>query len=150
MKKLSSAAMALLVVASFSFSITDAQAKVRACSQKQQVLIKKHITKQINAITESDWKSAYSFAAPSFQNAVPIEFFEKIMKNQYDFLIYNNGFGFGACKNVKNSFNQIVTVDFKGVKRILSYELVLVGNRLGVASANEAKASTSTTIYNLK
>jgi hypothetical protein len=41
----------------------------------------------------------------------------------------------------KNGFNQVVTVDYHGVKHILSYDLTLVDKRLGVVAANEVKTT---------
>ncbi|MSO33837.1 MAG: DUF4864 domain-containing protein [Candidatus Nanopelagicaceae bacterium] len=138
-------AIIMVVLASLN-SIPQAQAKNGACSQQQRLMLKKHITKQINAIAKSDWESAYSYAAQTFQSAVPIDVFEEIIKGQYEFLIYNDGFGFGSCKNSKNNFNQVVNVDFQGEKRIISYGLTLVGKRLGVVAASEIKPSNSTVV----
>ena len=37
------------------------------CSNEQSQLIEKHISDQINALSDQNWKKAYGFAAPSFQ-----------------------------------------------------------------------------------
>ena len=41
----------------------------------------------------------------------------------------------------KSGFNQVATVDYHGVKHILSYDLTFVDKRLGVVAANEVKAT---------
>jgi hypothetical protein len=136
------AVTALLLVTFFAPILTfEATAKTITCSQKQKSAVKKHITKQINAMGESDWQEAYGYAAKSFQNSIPIELFAEIIGTQYEFLIINDGFTFGACKNSKNTYSQIISVNFEGSKRILFYELILVGKRLGVVSATEVRES---------
>ena len=115
----------------------EATAKTTTCSQKQKSAVKKHITKQISAMAESDWKAAYRYAAKSFQSSIPIELFAEIIETQYEFLMVNDGYAFGVCKNSKNAYSQIVSVDFEGAKRTLYYELILVGKRMGVVSATE-------------
>ena len=116
---------------------SDAYAKVSVCSQKQKTTVVNHITKQINAITKNDWKSAYNLSSASFRKAVSIDIFTQTIKSQYVFLIFNDGLGFGSCLSSKESISQIVTVDYRGVKRTLSYGLSIVNKRLGVDSANE-------------
>ena len=117
-----------------------AYSKVSTCSQKQKVAVVNHITKQINAITKNDWKRAYSYSSLAFQKAVSIEIFTQTITSQYVFLIQNNGIGFGACVMDKASISQLVTVDYRGVMRTLSYGLSIVNKRLGVDSANEVKS----------
>ena len=133
--------LVLALVVSFSLISPSAQGKTIICSAKQQSLIQSHITGQINALAKSDWEGAYSFAALSFQKAVPLDLFKETIKSQYVFLVFNDGFGFGSCKVTKSGFSQLVTVDYHGVKHILSYDLTLVDKRLGVVAANEAKAT---------
>jgi hypothetical protein len=136
------AATALLLVTFLTPILTsEATAKTTTCSQKQKSAVKKHITKQINAMGESDWQEAYGYAAKSFQNSISIELFAEIIDKQYEFLIINDGFTFGACKNSENTYSQVVRVNFEGSKRTLFYELTLVGKRLGVVSATEVRES---------
>jgi hypothetical protein len=78
------------------------------CSEKQEQLIEKHISGQINALSDQNWKKAYSFAAPSFQEVVPIQRFEEIIQNEYEMIINNDGFKFTACNIAENKFNQVV------------------------------------------
>jgi hypothetical protein len=125
----------------FSLNSPGAEGKTSACSVKQKSLIQSHITGQINALTKSDWESAYGYSALSFQKAVPLELFKETIKSQYVFLVFNDGFGFGSCKVTKSGFNQVATIDYHGVKHILSYDLTLADKRLGVVAANEVKAA---------
>ena len=128
------------VLAIFVFSnqpASHAYAKASVCTQKQKAAVVNHITKQINAITKKDWKSAYSLSSASFRKSVSIDIFTQTIKSQYVFLILNDGLGFRACVSDKASISQLVTVDYRGVKRTLSYGLSIVNKRLGVDSANE-------------
>ena len=88
-------------------------------------------------MAESDWQAAYWYATKSFQSSIPIELFAEIIETQYEFLMINDGYAFGVCKNSKSAYSQIVSVDFEGTKRTLYYELILVGKRMGVVSATE-------------
>jgi len=126
---------------SFSLISPSAHGKTGVCSAKQKSLIQSHITGQINALAKSDWESAYNYSALSFQKAVPLDLFKEIIKSQYVFLVFNDGFGFGSCKVTKSGFNQVATIDYHGVKHVLSYELTLADKRLGVVAANEVKVT---------
>ena len=128
------------LVVSFNLISPSAQGKTIICSAKQQSLIQSQITGQINALAKSDWEGAYSFAALSFQKAVPLDLFKETIKSQYVFLVFNDGLGFGLCKVTKAGFNQVATIDYHGVKHVLSYDLTLTNKRLGVVAANEVKA----------
>lgn len=103
------------------------------------MVVKNHITKQINALSDGDWQRAYDYAAASFQASVSLNLFKALISKQYLFLISNDGFTFGDCTNTEQGINQIVLVDFRGRKRTLSYDLTLIDNRLGVVAANEIK-----------
>jgi outer membrane biogenesis lipoprotein LolB len=108
-----------------------------SCSKDRSVVVKNHISKQVKAISDSDWQRAYSFAAASFQESVSIDLFKELITKQYKFLISNNGITFGECTNTNQGINQIVLIDFQGRKRTLSYDLTLIGERLGVVAATE-------------
>jgi len=111
--------------------------KLGSCSDQQSVVVENHISKQIDAIANSNWQSAYSYAAASFQASVSLEQFKQIINRQYLYLIFNEGFTFSECKNTAQGINQIVVVDFQGKKRTLSYDLTLIAERLGVVAATE-------------
>jgi hypothetical protein len=108
-----------------------------SCSKDRSVVVKKHIKNQINAISDGNWQRAYGYAAASFQESVSLELFEGLISKQYKFLISNDGLTFGQCTNTDQGINQIVEIDFQGKKRTLSYDLTLIGERLGVVAATE-------------
>jgi outer membrane murein-binding lipoprotein Lpp len=113
------------------------EVKLGSCSDQQSAVVENHISKQIDAIANSNWQSAYSYAAASFQASVSLEQFKQVINRQYLYLIFNEGFTFSECKNTAQGINQIVVVDFQGKKRTLSYDLTLIAERLGVVAATE-------------
>ena len=116
------------------------------CSNEQSQLIEKHISGQINALADQNWKKAYGFAAPSFQEVVPIQRFEEIIQNEYEMILNNDGFKFTACSIAENKFNQVVVLTSTGDEFKLLYRLTYESGRLGVeaatAEAAEAKVLT--------
>jgi hypothetical protein len=110
------------------------------CSNEQSQLIEKHISGQINALSDQNWKKAYGFAAPSFQEVVPIQRFEEIIQNEYEMIINNDGFKFTACNIAENKFNQVVVLTSKGNEFKLLYRLTFESGRLGVEAATAAPA----------
>jgi hypothetical protein len=116
------------------------------CSNEQSQLIEKHISGQINALADQNWKKAYGYAAPSFQEVVPIQRFEEIIQNEYEMIINNDGFKFTACSIAENKFNQVVVLTSTGDEFKLLYRLTYESGRLGVeaatAEAAEAKVLT--------
>jgi hypothetical protein len=116
------------------------------CSNEQSQLNEKHISGQINALADQNWKKAYGYAAPSFQEVVPIQRFEEIIQNEYEMIINNDGFKFTACSIAENKFNQVVVLTSKGDEFKLLYRLTYESGRLGVeaatAEAAEAKVLT--------
>jgi outer membrane murein-binding lipoprotein Lpp len=113
------------------------EVKLGSCSDQQSAVVENHISKQIDAIANSNWQSAYSYAAASFQASVSLEQFKQVINRQYLYLIFNEGFTFSECKNTAQGINQIVVVDFQGRKRTISYDLTLIAERLGVVAATE-------------
>jgi hypothetical protein len=116
------------------------------CSNEQSQLIEKHISGQINALSDQNWKKAYGYAAPSFREVVPIQRFEEIIQNEYEMIINNDGFKFTACSIAENKFNQVVVLTSTGDEFKLLYRLTYESGRLGVeaatAEAAEAKVLT--------
>ena len=110
------------------------------CSSEQSQLIEKHISGQIKALADQNWKKAYSFAAPSFQEVVSIQRFEEIIQNEYEMIINNDGFKFTACSIAENKFNQVVVLTSKGDEFKLLYRLTFESGRLGVEAATAAPA----------
>lgn len=105
------------------------------CSSEQERLVEAHISSQIDAIAQQDWKLAYSYASPGFRSGVEIEQFIYIISSQYQMLVENAGYEFDACRidNEKISQQVAVTSDRQVTK--LTYILSLQEQRLGVDSA---------------
>jgi hypothetical protein len=134
-KVLITAVITSLLISSCSSPVIEET--LGSCSKERRAVVKNHISKQIKAISDSDWQRAYSFAAASFQESVSIDLFKELITKQYKFLISNNGITFGECTNTDQGINQIVLIDFKATVRTLSYDLTLIGERLGVVAATE-------------
>ena len=105
------------------------------CSQSQQLLIKDHISGQIDAIADQNYQKAYSFAAKSFQEVVSLERFTQIISEQYVLLITNKGYTFDSCAIEDERLVQKITViglndDFR-----MTYRLSVEDQRLGVVAA---------------
>jgi hypothetical protein len=145
-KTLQTTVMLTLIALSSQASISPAQAKEIRCNQSQQSLVKKHITKQITALANSDWKRAYSYSAKSFQSSVSADQFKEIIESGYLFLTENGNLTFGACRNSKNAFYQLLTVDSMGAKYELAYNLTLVGKRLGIVAVGGVKPPSDVAI----
>ena len=136
-KVLLTAVITSLLISSCSSPVIEET--LGSCSNERRAVIKNHISKQINAISDSDWQRAYSFAAASFQESVSIDLFKELISKQYKYLISNDGLTFGQCTNTDQGINQIVEINFQGKKRTLSYDLTLIGERLGVVAATESQ-----------
>jgi hypothetical protein len=145
-KTLQTTVLLTLIALSSQSSIAPAQAKEIRCNQSQQSLVKKHITKQITALANSDWKRAYSYSAKSFQSSVSADQFKEIIESGYLFLTENGNLTFGACRNSKNAFSQLLTVDSMGAKYELAYNLTLVGKRLGIVAVGGVKPPSDVAI----
>ena len=105
------------------------------CSQSQQLLVKDHISGQIDAIADQNWQQAYSFAAKSFQEAVDLKRFTQIISEQYVLLITNQGYTFDSCEIENERLVQKITVvglndDFR-----MTYRLSVEDQKLGVVAA---------------
>ena len=140
------AVLIILISLSSQSLITPVQAKEIRCNKSQQSLVKKHITQQITALTNSDWKRAYSYSAKSFQSSVTVDQFKEIIESGYLFLTENGKLTFGACRNSKNIFYQLLTVDSMGAKYELAYNLTLVGKRLGIVAVGGVKPPSEVAI----
>ena len=112
-----------------------AQLPEGSCSQSQQVLVKDHISGQIDAIADQNWQRAYSFAAKSFQETIDLERFTQIISEQYLLLITNKGYTFDSCEIENERLVQKITVvglndDFR-----MTYRLSVEDEKLGVVAA---------------
>ena len=136
----------ILIALSTQSLLTPAHAKEIRCNKSQQSIVKKHITKQITALSNSDWERAYSYSAKSFQGSITVDQFKEIIESGYLFLTENGNLTFGACKNSKNTFSQLLTVDSMGDKYELAYNLTLVGKRLGIVAVSGVKPPSDVVI----
>ena len=144
--RLKTGVLIVLISLSLQSSMTPAQAKEVRCDKSQQSSVRQHITKQITALANSDWERAYTYSAKSFQGSISVEQFKEIIESGYLFLTENGNLTFGACRNSKNAFNQLLTVDSMGEKYELSYNLTLVGKRLGIVAVSGVKPSSEVAI----
>ena len=106
-----------------------------SCSSSQQLLVKDHISGQIDAIADQNWQKAYSFAAKSFQEAIDLDRFTEIISQQYVLLITNKGYTFDSCEIENERLVQKITVvglndDFR-----MTYRLSVEDQKLGVVAA---------------
>ena len=106
-----------------------------SCSPSQQLLVKDHISGQIDAIADQNWQKAYSFAAKSFQESIDLDRFTQIISQQYVLLITNKGYTFDSCSIENERLVQKITVvglndDFR-----MTYRLSVEDQKLGVVAA---------------
>ena len=105
------------------------------CTKSQQLLIKDHISGQIDAIADQNWSKAYSFAAKSFQESIPLERFTQIISEQYVLLITNKGYTFDSCEINGEQIVQKITVSGAKDDFRMTYRLTFEEARLGVVAA---------------
>ncbi len=106
-----------------------------SCSQSQQLLVKEHISGQIDAIADKNLQRAYTFAAKSFQERIDLDRFTEIISQQYVLLITNKGYTFDNCEIENEQLVQKITVvglndDFR-----MTYRLSVEDQKLGVVAA---------------
>ena len=111
------------------------------CSKAQQLLIKDHISGQIDAIADQNWQRAYSFAAKSFQDSISLERFTQILAKEYFLLISNQGYTFGRCEIKGDEITQEVLIKSKKSNFQMQYRLSVVDKKLGVIAAAVTKIS---------
>jgi hypothetical protein len=117
-----------------------------SCTSVQSGLVQDHITGQINAFSRQDWESAYSYAAPGFQENVGLEQFSLIIAAQYQMLIDNQGVAYGACSIAGEIFTQSVNVRSESRLFELTYSLSYNGKKLGIESASTTISQSSVDI----
>ena len=111
------------------------------CTKSQQLLIKDHVSGQIDAIADQNWEKAYSFAAKSFQESIGLERFTQIISEQYVLLITNKGYTFDSCEVVGAQLVQKITVNGAKDDFRMTYRLTFEGQRLGVVAAAVTQVS---------
>ena len=111
------------------------------CTTSQQLLIKDHVSGQIDAIAEQKWEKAYTFAAKSFQESIALERFTQIISEQYVLLITNKGYTFDSCEIVGEQLVQKITVSGAKDDFRMTYRLTFEEQRLGVVAAAVTQVS---------
>ena len=116
------------------------------CSSAEEELASQHISGQIDALADQDWKLAYSFASDNFKGKVSLAQFTFIIASQYSILIENRGYTFDACTLADGGVVQDVSVTSGGQVNNLTYELSVTDSKLGIESAmiGDAEAGLST------
>ena len=116
------------------------------CSSAEEDLVSQHISGQIDALADQDWKLAYSFASDNFKGKVSLAQFTFIIASQYSILIENRGYTFDTCTLKDRGVVQEVSVTSGGQVNNLTYELSVTHSRLGIESAmiGDAGAGLST------
>ena len=106
-----------------------------SCSPSQQLLVKDHISGQIDAIADQNWQKAYSFAAKSFQETIDLDRFTEIISQQYVLLITNKGYTFDSCAIENERLVQKITVVGSNDDFRMTYRLSVEDQKLGVVAA---------------
>jgi hypothetical protein len=106
-----------------------------ACTSALAGVVNNHISGQIDALAEKDWKLAHSFASENFQSNVSVDDFIIIIGAQYPMLIENKGYKFNACNVADGTITQEVDVTSGEQVFSLTYSLTVNGSTIGVESA---------------
>jgi hypothetical protein len=117
-----------------------------SCNSAESRLVQEHISGQITALSKEDWKSAYSFAAPGFQENVGLDQFIFVITSQYQMLISNDSVEYGACDIANKEITQEVSVISENESYKLIYSLSVMGQKLGIESASPILSESQTTI----
>ena len=107
-----------------------------SCNTEEKRLVQEHISGQITALSKEDWESAYSFAAPGFQETVGLDQFIFVITSQYQMLISNDGVEYGACDIAKKRITQEVSVTSENESYKLIYSLSVMSQKLGIEAAS--------------
>ena len=106
-----------------------------SCNSEESRLVQEHVSGQITALSKEDWESAYSYAAPGFQETVGLDQFIFVITSQYQMLISNESVKYGACDIVNKEITQEVIVTSENESYKLAYSLSLNNQKLGIESA---------------
>ena len=117
-----------------------------ACTSALAGVVNNHISGQIDALAESDWESARSFASENFQSNVSLEDFTFIINEQYPMLIENTGYEFNECSVTNSTITQEVDVTSGEQVFTLTYSLTLTDSTLGVESAVITKVASQVAV----
>ena len=117
-----------------------------SCNSAESRLVQEHISGQITALSKEDWESAYSYAAPGFQETVGLDQFIFVITSQYQMLINNQGVEYGACDIANKEITQEVSVISENQSYKLIYSLSVMGQKLGIESASTTISQPSVDI----
>ena len=117
-----------------------------SCNSAESQLVQEHISGQITALSKEDWESAYSYAAPGFQETVGLDQFIFVITSQYQMLINNQGVEYGACDIANKEITQEVSVISENQSYKLIYSLSVMGQKLGIESASTTISQPSVDI----
>jgi hypothetical protein len=128
-------AISLLLLTACSRQNESTQSEFGPCNSDQKLVVSDHISGQISALENLDFKKAYTYAAKSFQEGFTLDQFEGVISRQYQMLISNDEYSFTDCQSEIDYFIQDVIVQSLSGKTVLRYRLSLVDKKLGVESA---------------
>ena len=136
MKRLIALCVMVLLLSGCSQKAAFEELADGVCSSEQAQLVDAHISAQIDAMAQQDWKLAYSFASPGFRSGVDIDQFVFIINAQYGMLIENQGYAFNACTIADEKITQEVAISSNSEVFNLYYILSVEGDVLGVDSSS--------------
>ena len=142
MKRLSALCVVVLLLSGCSQKAAFEELANGACSSEQAQLVDAHISAQIDAMAQQDWKLAYSFASPGFRSGVDIDQFIFIINAQFGMLLDNQGYAFNACTIADEKITQEVAINTDSEVFNLYYTLSVTGGVLGVDSSSSTLSQT--------
>ena len=142
MQKIIASCVSVLLLAGCSQKSALADLADGKCTKSVVDLVNKHISGQIDALSEKDWELAHSFASENFQANVSVDEFTLIIGAQYAILIANKGYEFNECIVSDNAIKQDVTVLSGKQEFSLTYTLTVIDSALGVESAVAGEISS--------
>lgn len=135
MKVVLVALVALMTLSGCTQSTSFGEFADGPCSGNQGRLVQEHIGAQITALSQEDWKDAYSYASSGFQEAVTLAQFTRVIQSQYGMLINSESTEFGSCTIATEKITQQVRVASQSENFELRYELSYLEQSLGIESA---------------
>ena len=136
MRRLSALCVMVLLLSGCSQKAAFEELADGVCSSEQAQLVDAHISSQIDAMAQQEWKLAYSFASPEFRSGVDIDQFVFIITTQYGMLLDNQGYAFNACTIADEKITQEVAISTNSEVFNLYYTLSVTGGVLGVDSSS--------------
>ena len=117
-----------------------ASATTGQCSNEELAGGSAWISGQLKAFSNSDAKSAYSFASKQFRSAVSLEVFAEIISSQYGALQNLASFEIINCSIIEDGFVfQLNLVDKQSESFSMKYLLSFIDNQWGVDAATIAQ-----------